>query len=267
MKILFWGAHTGCGTTSSMAAVASHCAMRFSHRSFVLQHKNGNGDLESFFQPPKQQRMLREESSYYMLEGMDYLIWQEQHRRLDWISMKESMISVIDNRLFYLPGGSREKPGLYPAQTSYLQQRVIDRMEEFADLIFIDIGSGNDVFAKELLETADLIIVTLPQKKEVLDGFFKEHKPNRTGRILYLMGNYDSNEVYNRSNISRIYRIAENDSYVVPANPFFAQACAAGKMEQFMKKNFRSSRSYSTEQFMRELTRLTTVIEEAYRAL
>lgn len=266
MKILFWGAHAGCGTTSSMAAVAAHCAMSFSHRSFVLQHKNGNGDLESFFQPMKQQRMLREESSYYMLEGMDYLIWQEQHHRLDWVSMKESMISVIDNRLFYLPGGSREKPGLYPALTSCLQQKVIDRMEEFADLIFIDIGSGNDIFAKELLETADLVIVTLPQNKEVLDSFFAEIKPHHASRVLYLLGNYDSKEVYNRLNIGRIYRIREKDSFVVPANPFFAQACASGKMEQFMKKNFHSSRSYYTEQFMRELTRLTTVIEEMYRA-
>ena len=127
MKVVFWGGSHRCGTTSSMTAVASYLSLHSSQRSICVQPKEGGTDLELFFRPWEARAMLHEESTYYALEGMDYLIWQEQHHRLDEATIRETLVPVLDGRLSYLPSGAREKPGLYPQQTGELQRRILAR--------------------------------------------------------------------------------------------------------------------------------------------
>ena len=129
MKVVFWGGSHRCGTTSSMTAVASYLSLHSSQRSICVQPKEGGTDLELFFRPWEARAMLHEESTYYALEGMDYLIWQEQHHRLDEATIRETLVPVLDGRLSYLPSGAREKPGLYPQQTGELQRRILAQLE------------------------------------------------------------------------------------------------------------------------------------------
>lgn len=262
MKILFLGASRGCGTTSSMAAVASYCALHSSYRSFCMQLKEGGGDLEQFFRPWEKRPVLKEESTYYVLEGMDYLIWQEQHHRLDFNCMKESMVPLLDYRMFYLPGGAREKPVLYPEQTGELQKRIVLRLADYADLLFIDLGCGRDALTNDLLHTADVVVVNFSGESEELEEFFC--RPLRcSGKLLYLLANYSDDQVYNSANLKRIYRLDENSICVLPSNPSFSQACTQGRMEQFMKRSWRIHCSQRSEQFLRELGRVSNLIMEA----
>lgn len=262
MKIAFWGASRRCGTTSSMAAVAGYCALHSGYRSFCVQLKESGGDLELLFRPWDKRPVLKEESTYYVLEGMDYLIWQEQHHRLDFSCMKESMVPLLDYRMFYLPCGSREKPGLYPEQTGGLQKRVVLRMSEYADLLFIDLGCGRSALVDELLQEADVVVVNFSGEGKALEEFFC--RPLKySGKLLYLLANYSSDQVYNRANLSRIYRMDEKSICTLPVNPHFAQACAQGRVELFMKKCCRGRGSQRGEQFIRELGRVSNLIMEA----
>ena len=263
MKIVFWGASRGCGTTSNMAAVASFLALSMNHRSICMQPKVGNSDLELFFLPWEKRSVFREESTYYALEGMDYLIWQEQHHRLDAAGVRESMVPVLDQRLYYLPGGAREKPGLYPAQTGELQRRILDRMEEYAELIFIDIGSGRDEFAYSMLQRADVVVVNFSGEQKELEQFFCSQFPCR-GKVLYVLSNYSDDQVYNCENLQRIYRMDRKSICSMPANPHFAQACARGRVEQYMKTCCRNRGAATrNEQFVVQLRRLANLILEA----
>lgn len=239
MKILFWGAGRGCGTTSSMTAVAGFLALVFNRRGICMQLKTGGGDLETFFCSWEKRPVLREESTYYALEGMDYLIWQEQHHRLDAAAMRESVVPLFDHRLFYLPCGLREKPGLYPAQTGELQQRIMTRMEEFAEFVFIDIGSERDDFTYRVLKQADVVVVNFSGDRKELEHFFDTPFSCR-GTVLYLLANYSSDQVYNCENVQRIYRMDRKSICHVPSNPYFAQACAKGRAEQYLKACCRS---------------------------
>ena len=262
MKIVFWGASRGCGTTSNMTAVASFLAIGMNHKGICMQPKAGGGDLEAFFCPWEKRSVLREESTYYALEGMDYLIWQEQHHRLDAAAMKESMVPVMDHRLFYLPGGAREKPGLYPAQTGELERRILARMEEYAELVFIDIGSGCDDFANSMLQQADVVIVNFSGEQKELEKFFLSPFPCR-GRVLYVLANYCSEQVYNCENLQRIYRMDRKSICHIPANPYFAQACAKGRVEPFMKACCRGRSNPYNAQFAAQLREIANLILEA----
>ena len=263
MKIVFWGASRGCGTTSNMAAVASFLALNMNRRGICMQPKSGDCDLESFFLPWEKRSVLREESTYYALEGMDYLIWQEQHHRLDTAAMKESMVPVLDHRLYYLPGGSREKPGLYPAQTGEVQLRILERMEDYAELVFIDIGSGRDEFAHGMLQRADVVVVNFSGEQAELEQFFCSQFPCR-GKVLYLLANYRNDQVYNCENLQRIYRMDRQSVCNIPANPHFAQACAKGRVEKYMKMCCRGrTGTQRNEQFIVQLRHLANLILEA----
>lgn len=263
MMVVFWGASRGCGTTSNMTAVASYLALGMNHRGICMQPKAGGGDLEQFFCPWDKRSVLREDSTYYALEGMDYLIWQEQHHRLDAAAMKESVVPLLEHRLFYLPGGSREKPGLYPAQTGELQWRILNRMEEFAELVFIDVGSERDAFAYSLLQRADVVVVNFQGEQKELEDFFCSQFPCR-GRVLYLLANYSSDQVYNCDNLQRIYRMDRNTICNIPNNPHFAQACMRGKVEHYMKTCCRTrGNTQRNAQFFAQLRHVAGLILEA----
>ena len=263
MKIVFWGASRGCGTTGNMTALASYFALSLNHRRICMQPKVGVGDLENYFCPWEKRSILREESMYYALEGMDYLIWQEQHHRLDTASLKESMVPLLDQRLFYLPGGSREKPGLYPTQTAELQRRILKHLEEYAEFIFIDIGSERDDFAFSMLQRADVVVVNFSGEQKELEHFFGSQFPCR-GTVVYLLSNYSSDQVYNCENLQRIYRMDRQSICCIPANPQFAQACARGRVEQYMKLCCRNRGSgRRNEPFIAGLRQVANLILEA----
>lgn len=263
MKIVFWGASRGCGTTSNMTAVASFLTLSSNHRSICMQPKAANGDLELFFCPWEKRSVLREESTYYALEGMDYLIWQEQHHRLDTEAMRESMVPLLDQRLFYLPRGSREKPGLYPAQTGELQRRIMARIEEFAEFVFMDIGSERDEFAYSMLQQADVVVVNFSGEQKELEHFFCARYPCR-GTVLYLLSNYSNEQVYNCENLQRIYRMDRKSICHIPTNPHFAQACARGRVEPYMKACCRSrGTNPRNKQFIAGLRQVADLILEA----
>lgn len=262
MKILFWGAGEGCGTTSSMAAVAGYYALARGGRSFCMQLKSVGGDLELLFSPWEKRTVLKEESTYYALEGMDYLIWQEQHHKLDWSCMKECLLPFFDHRLFCLPSGLREKPGLYPQETGALQRKVAQRMEKHADLLFIDLGHEKGVLADELMQEGDAVVVIFSGGGEELEAFFS-HPVRCRGRLLYLLANYSDEQVYNCANFQRIYRTQDEHMCMLPSNPAFAQACGRGRLEPFLKKTFRGRGSQRDMRFARELTRAVRLIVEA----
>lgn len=264
MRIVFWGASSECGATSSMAAVAGFYALQKGGRIFCMQLKSGGGDLELLFSPWERRPAFQEESTYYVLEGMDYLIRQEQHNRLDWSCIRESLLPCFDYRLFCLPCGMREKPELYPRQSLALQRRVAFRMEKYADLLFIDVGHGRKVLEDELTQTADMVVVNFAGGQKELEEFFAS--PFRcSGKLVYLLANYDDEQVYNAANLRRIYRTKEEQMCLLPANPLFAQACARGRLEAFLKKSFRGRCGQREEQFAKELGRSVRLIVEAGR--
>ena len=200
-----------------------------------MQPKEGGTDLELFFRPWETRAMLHEESTYYALEGMDYLIWQEQHHRLDEVTIQETLVPVLGGRLSYLPSGAREKPGLYPQQTGELQRRILTQLETLADVVFIDMGTAKDGLADRMMELADVVVVNFCGQQRELEAFFGQpsvvHK-----NVLYLLPNYMDDQVYNRENLQRIYRIDRRKICNLPSNINFAHACMQGRVGHFIQK-------------------------------
>ncbi len=261
MRVVFWGASGGCGTTSNMAAVAGYLAFSGNCRSICLQPKEGKGDLESFFMPGEERPVLNEEGAYHVPEGMDYLIWQEQHHALNGGAVAQSLVPVPGGELYYLPGGAREKPGLYPVRTCGLQRRILDSMEKYADIVFIDAGDCREGFAYSLLEDADVAVVNLYGGQRELEGFFG--MPRRRGREVYLLSNYSGDWQRDSRCLRRVYRIDGSGICPIPPDLDFARACAGGHLGRYLKKNCLGNGAHREGSFFSSLRYAANRIMEA----
>ena len=136
-------------------------------------------------------------------------------------------------------------------------------MEEYAEFVFIDIGSEPDEFANSMLERADVVVVNFSGEQKELERFFCSPISCR-GKVLYLLANYNSEQVYNCENLQRIYRMDRKSICHIPTNPHFAQACARGRVEPYMKACCRSrGTNPRNKQFIAGLRQVADLILEA----
>ncbi len=261
MKVAFWGGAHRCGTTSSMAAAASYAANHMDRSSICVQPKGGGTDLELFFQPGEGRSLFREESTYYALEGMDYLIWQEQHHRLDEAVIRETLVSLPGGKLSYLQSGAREKAGLYPAETGDLQRKILQQLESCTDVVFIDLGTQRGGLATSMMELADCLVVNLCGSKNELEQIF-EQPFSRQKNAIYLLSNYTDDEIYNRDNLQRIYRIDRRRICNLSSNVSFAHACMHGRVDRFVQGGGRTYGINRNGHFFGQLRHLTNLIME-----
>ena len=73
LNIAFWSEDRGCGTTSSMAAVASVCSNAWNLKTILMQSRHQDGDLwEKIETAPL--GMVSEDGMSRALDGLDYLL-------------------------------------------------------------------------------------------------------------------------------------------------------------------------------------------------
>lgn len=262
MNIAFWSEEDGCGTTSGMAAVASVCSNAWNMKTILMQSRNQEGDLRKKLDGTPLSGMVREESSYYALDGLDYLLWQEKNKKLDEAMVIDSMVPVVKERMYYLPQGERKKPRVCSEELKGAMWHIVRQTEQLSDLTFIDCGSGEDELSEHLLSQADAVVVNLSQERQNLDAYFQKRHAFG-GRVVYLVNQYQQESIYNRKNLNRLYRLQEGELGVIPLNPLFRHAVDKGKAERFIRRHIRCSALDHQYYFMKELMQTTHIILKA----
>ena len=82
---------------------------------------------------------------------------------------------------------------------------------------------------------ADIIIVNMTQKLQIIDDFIKLKEENdffKKNNILINIGRYDKFSKYNVKNITR-YIKQKRDILVTPYNTLFFESCSEGKVAEF----------------------------------
>ena len=140
MKIVFWSEEAACGTTSNMIATASMIAAKHNCRIAMLSAEKNVHDLVGNFARPDS-ATVNEECSYYVLEGLDYLLMAGKYGSLTEHHLEEALQPVVDGKLFCLPQGKRMLCDFYPKETRNVLNQVIRLLDESMDFSFIDCGS------------------------------------------------------------------------------------------------------------------------------
>lgn len=233
MKIAFWSGEEKIGMTSSMAAAACVCSNVWDLKTVLLQSRNQKGDLYQKF-----------DGSQCSCPG----------RRT-----RERLVTVRKGRMYYLMQPGYAKQEQYPEFFKKSMRRLILRAEKFADITFIDCGSGEDELAADILSGADVSVINISQGRQCLNLFFQKRHAFH-GSVIYLVNQYQQNSICDKQYLNRLYRIPKEALAVIPDNQFFRYAGDNGKMERFILKYARCTNTDRQFYFMQELAHTVNMI-------
>lgn len=234
MKIAFWGEESGCGTTSSMAAVASVCSGMWNLKTVLVQSRNQKADLCTKLEQGRQSAPKQEAGLVTVRKGRMYYMLQEEYRK------QERYTGFFVESMW----------------------KLIHRAEQFSDIVFIDCGFGEDELSKDIVSKSDAAVMNLIQKRQSLDQYFQK-RHIFSGNVIYLVNQYDQESAYNRQNLNRLYRIQKEELSLIPDNQFFRYASDNGKTERFVRKYMHYMNRDRQFYFMQELMHAAGMILNA----
>lgn len=128
-------------------------------------------------------------------------------------------------------------------------------------IFFMDVASESNLVFGSILEEADLVIIFLPQDSIKIQIFF-EHYSSLIPKSLFIIDNFRKNGSCIPKNLSRKYRIDKESIGIFPYCYAYEQACEAGNMESFLKKNLNCSTRNPNFYFMYHLQKTTKMLTE-----
>ena len=235
MKIAFFSNDASICSSLSALVMSTLISEKFSLNIVMLQNKSAGDRAERYIEPAKRKNLFREENIYFALDGIDFLIWLYQNRRITWNAVEEVCLPLSE-KAKYIPAGTRVQSQLYPGKTADAQWDIVKWLEKMTDIVVVDCGSKEDVFSEHLHKHGEVKVLCIKHDKAVLDQILVEDKKWFGDELIFLV-DYDYRSVYNKENISRIYRIPIERIAVIPQNPELENYMSQGRLPKYFFRN------------------------------
>lgn len=111
-------------------------------------------------------------------------------------------------------------------------------LKKYGDIQCLDCGCRRDLRTRRLLLQADLVIVSLPQEKDLWDTYFC-YEFRRYTNMMYMVMDYFPRESIRPEQICQNYRIPANRLALIPYNIRFREAERKGESRRYLE--FRNS--------------------------
>lgn len=275
MRIAFWSEQKEVGTAFNLAVIATATVCLHPLSAAVVSAGYHDSRLErKFFKEPEntfemgeqkrgygQTAMLAAETQdFFVSSGLECLLCKERREDLTERLVKANMREVIKDRMYCLPANTRkEQEWWYRDHQFARMERVMDAVESYFDVVFIDCGSRRDDYARKVIKEADVCVLNMRQGTEAIGAFYR-NPPDVKGEVFFLLGKYFEDTLYNRRNLQRIYRIEEGRLGAIPYNCRLHAAEQTGRMDSGVRYYVgRDSRGKDAE-FEKELVRTTNLI-------
>ena len=262
MKIAFFSHETGKYSSFATLIMSIMICEKFALSTVMMQNKSTRDSAEEFLQSAAKRRILsQEENAYFALDGIDFLIWLYQNHRISWNAVEEVGVPLCGKGM-YIPLGTREQSKLYPQKTADAQWDIVKWLEKMTDVVMVDCGFKSDVFSDHLRKNGEVKVICIKHDKETLDQVLVKDKKWYSDEIILLVG-YDFRSVYNKENISRIYRIPIDRIAAIPQNSELDNYMSQGKLLKFFIKNRNPFIGQHNSYCLRELREASEKIMEA----
>ncbi|WP_343208973.1 hypothetical protein [Anaerolentibacter hominis] len=261
MNAAFWSNARGRGrTTSNLAALCIMHVLLTKHKSIVMENHCGRHSLESALVGYRYRSAIREQDYYHSQIGLDYLIKTFHTGHIPDKTIEEVSQSMLSGKLCYLPA-ARTNEDIFDYNLNLVMDSLFPYLEKQGEDIFFDLAEENSMTTKFILERADRIVVNLPQDPEAVEAFLKEH-PEETGKIFYLIGDYDRESRYSKAYLSRKFSIPKDQIGIIPHNIHFSDALLSGTVLRFITSGYRCSRDDPNHYFIYEVKRTLRLMEK-----
>jgi hypothetical protein len=265
-QISFWSiAHGQPGNTSNAVALGAMTGIEYEIHSLITQTHFERSTLEAAFMKSNELQLGR---IYEIGDiGLDALARLARSKKLNKESVKNKTISLEENRLDLLIGSQKPFEGLYENLSPYLEA-IFNYAREYYHAIFIDLHSGlRNPLTTSLLDSSDLIVVSLCQSRPLLDRFFinQQEWPNalKEKPVMLLLGQYDPVSKYTAANIQRLYRNVydfKSPIYTIPYCSGFRDAINDKDVLDWFRKNRNVNKKHQNALFIQEVRKAAKAI-------
>lgn len=245
MKVAFFSNTRGKScVTSNLACISVLSVLRRPKRRIVVleNHQNIINLGNIWINPPPQNHMVSEKTEYKISNGNKAVLHSFSESFSDEKKMEEDFLCyaepIIENRLFYLPIGNQENPEMLAYRFATECGRTLRFLEQFADLLLVDVSASPRESTRKVLSEADLVVVNLNQNRQMIEHFFRNYSEIRK-KAFYLIGNYDKQSGINRDYLIKTYGIKEKRVGIIPHCTSFADAVSDGKIIPFLEEKYR----------------------------
>ena len=228
VRIVFWGSERRSSVTSNVLILTGYLACQKGYRIAILELAEETYGIQSFFS--KINEPYRRPYIHTLVRRQLYYVSIEQWRE--------------------------EKRETLPELIKWLEYNM--------DMVCINIANRIDSEARELMYSANLVVVNLRQKIEAFEHYFSGYG-NLSSRILFLIGNYYEDGECDKVHLQKKYRIREDELAVIPNSPEYQMACSRKKIERYLRMRGNQPMSAITSQFIKMVAKTAEVVCEAVR--
>ncbi|AOZ91111.1 hypothetical protein [Paenibacillus crassostreae] len=264
--IAFWSPLLGgSGNTAHAAAVAAMIGLE-SRIRVLLGHGGVVGErLERAFHIGE--NSINQSIPTIHDFGMDALERLSLNRRLNKENIRDYTIPLIYEGLDFVTGNAKRE-GTLPGYRASILPTILACANKYYDLVLMDAGCGKDELDLRgdgaILNSADLIVISLTQNIQVLESFFAgrllptalQNKP-----YLIVLSRYDHDSHYNIHHIKRRFGY-DGVIYGIPYSTAFFDAWNMGAVIPFMHRSRHNHSQKSALPFYESVRTLAKVIME-----
>lgn len=275
MKIAFWSEQPGAGTTFNLAVTACTAVLLHPVSAAVVSGGYHNENLEKkFFEKADcfsgtgklqwdhdmNSILAAESEEYFVPPGLECLLRKKCREELTEMTVKANMRQIVKDRMYCMPSCAKSEQEWWHQDCLFLRiSRVMEAVESYFDLVFIDCGSRQDDYTQRLLREADVCVLNMRQDREHIGDFY-QNPPRYRGETFFLLGQYFENALYNRENLQRVYRVESDRLGAIPYYPHLQAADKIGRIKNGVRYCMEQKSSGRHVEFTNELVRSTNLI-------
>jgi hypothetical protein len=265
LKIAFWSnANEKCAVSANLAAISVASVIRYPYSIITMENRLCHNNLGRAFMGNTHAKLLDEVGTNYYdgggIEGLLRKIYRGDYRS---DILQSYLKEIIHEHLYYIPQSRVIHSEIFDYEFDHCIQPLFRMMEDYADICFIDTASNNNLSTKTILEEADLIVVNLCQKHNILEDFFANYSSMNT-KAVFIISNYDYHALLNSKRISKMYDIPWEDIIVIPYNEIYQNAFLNGSVVEFISRNYSCDKENPNFIFIQTIKKAThSIIKKA----
>lgn len=250
------------GQTLSMVALTTYMAIEHNYRILNVSTNFKDETLENCYWPTQYDSSVAKKNAQSKVvgieSGIEGLVKVIKSNKTTPNIVSNYSKAIFNDRLDIL-GAPETKIYSEYLELAKIYPEILSVANRNYDLIFVDISKKmDDEEANRILEIADVIIVNITQKLQIINKISKLREENsffKNNNVLLNIGRYDKFSKYNIKNISRYLKI-KKDILVVPYNTLFFESCSEGKVAEFFLRLRNADEGDRNQIFIQEVSRM-----------
>ncbi len=256
------------GQTLSMVALTTYMAIKHNYRILNVSTNFKDQTLENCYwtterEEPHANRITQEKTLAVGIQsGIEGLVKIIKSNKTTPNIVSNYSKVIFNDRLDVLEA---PKTRAYSEYLEYakIYPEILNIANRNYDLVFVDVSKNMDEEeANRILEIADVIIINITQKLQIIDKINELREENsffKNNNVLLNIGRYDKFSKYNVKNISRYLRMKQ-DILTVPYNTLFFEGCSEGKVVEFFLRLRNADEGDRNQTFIQEVSRMTKTL-------